>query len=376
MRGRGVFVVAVAVILLWAPLFQPLGRASLLVLDIYSSALWDRNLAALITPDPRVSEERAVFANVGARVTWWRPGWGDRHPGILLVNGATPRGNDDPETRRLGEALARAGYLVMLPEFPFMIEGRFDPTAPAQIDDAFAALVARRESRADASGAFGFSVGGGLLLAGAARGGALSHAAYLGALGAYFDIDTYLASVVGGAQERGGRIVPWTPSDEAKTRLPRAAVEALADAHDRDRLNAALASRAVIDEPPADLTAEGRGLWLVLGANSYPTALDRLRQLPPSLRERFDALSPRSRWSAIAAPVFWLHDEEDTFEPVAEAERAAATPREGALRLHRTRLLSHAAALGENARREGAGFWLTEIGGLIGFSMELMRGTG
>jgi dienelactone hydrolase len=376
LRGRPLLLPAIAVALLWAPLLQPIGRSSLLVLDIYSSALWDRNLAAAVTPAPRVSDERLVFTGVAARVTWWRPGWGDRHPGILLVNGATPRGNDEPETRRLGDALARAGFLVMLPEFPFMVRGHFDPTAPAQIDEAFAALLARREARPDVSGAFGFSVGGGLLLAGAARGAALSRAAYLGALGAYYDINTYLASVIGSAQERGGRIMPWTPSEEARTRLPRAAIEALADARDREMLGAALASGTVSGEPPSDLGPEGRGLWSALGARDYATALDRLKQLPPSLRERFDALSPRSGWGRIAAPVYWLHDEGDTFEPVAEGEHAASRPHPGRTRLQLTRLLSHAAALSDDARREGVGFWVSEIGGLIGFSTELLRGTG
>src|SRR5207245_6847957 len=179
--------------------------------------------------------------------------------------------------------------------------------------------------------------------------GALSRAAYLGALGAYYDINTYVASVLGSAQERRGRIVPWTPSEEARTRLPRAAVEALADARDRAVLSAALAAGTVSGEPPSELGIAGRALWSALSAQDYATALDRLKQLPPSLRERFDALSPRSGWGRIAAPVYWLHDEEDAFEPVAEGERAASSPHPGRTRLQLTRLLSHAAAMSDEA---------------------------
>jgi len=378
-RWRAPLLVLLALVLLWAPVLQPLGRGSIIVLDIYSSALWDRNLAALLTPSPRVEEERIAIVGVpDLRVTWWRPGWGDRHPGILLVNGATSLGNDDPETRRLAEALARAGYLVMLPEFPFMVAGRFDALATSQIDAAFAVLLARPQARPQVSGAFGFSVGGGLLLAAAARDGALAHAAYLGALGAYFDIDTYLASVIGGAQERGGKIVGWEPSVEARFRLPVAAAEALSDARDRDRVSSALANGliGVSGPPPPDLGPEARALWSALGATDYATALDRLRHLPSPLRQRFDDLSPRTRWASVAPPVYWLHDERDAFEPVAEAERAAATQHRTATRLQLTRLLSHAAAVGEGARREGPDFWVRELAGLLGFSMDILRRTG
>lgn len=382
MRRRAPLLALVALVLLvllWAPVLQPLARGSIIVLDIYSSALWDRNFAGVMTPPPRIVEERIAIVGVtDLRVTWWRPGWGDRHPGILLVNGATSLGNDDPETRRLAEALARAGYLVMLPELPFMVAGRFDPLATSQIDAAFGVLLARPQARAEQCGAFGFSVGGGLLLAAAAREGALSRAAYLGALGAYFDIDTYLASVIGGAQERGGKIVGWGPSVEARFRLPVAAAEALGDPRDRERVTSALATGliGVAGQPPADLGVEARALWSALGATDYTTALDRLRDLPSPLRERFDDMSPRTHWAAISPPVYWLHDEHDAFEPVAEAERAAATPHRSATRLHLTRLLSHAAAVGEGARREGVDFWVREIAGLLGFSMDVLRRTG
>src|SRR5207253_5936437 len=84
---------------------------AMLVTDIYSSALWDRNVAAYVTPPPRVEDGSEPVGASDMRVTWWIPGWGSLHPAVMLVNGATEKGNDDPETRRLAEALARAGYI-------------------------------------------------------------------------------------------------------------------------------------------------------------------------------------------------------------------------------------------------------------------------
>src|SRR5439155_818716 len=190
------------------------------------------------------------------------------HPAVMLVNGATDRGNDGSETRRLAEALARGGYLVMLPEFPFIKGGVLERDAARYIDGAFARLLARPDARPGASGAFGFSVGGGLLLAAASRPGALRDARYLGALGAYFDLDTYLASVLAGAQRRNGNLEPWDVDPEVRLRLPVAAAEALADPGDRGR-----AATRRTDAPAAHRAAVARGRARRGGARKGPGLL-------------------------------------------------------------------------------------------------------
>jgi dienelactone hydrolase len=358
----------------WRPILRPLGAGAVIVADIYSSALWDRNLAAVVTPAPRVLETTETIHGVATRVTWFVPGWGDRHPALMLVNGATELGNDDPETRRLAEALARAGYLVMLPEFPFIKQAVLEREATAYVDDAFAVLVRRPDTRGMPRGAFGFSVGGGMLLAAAASSGALASASYVGALGAYFDLDTYLASVLGGAQRRSGDLVPWDPDPEVRLKLPVAAAEALADSEDRARVIEVLRATGgrLSGDPPSGLGSEAVSLWSALTATQYDVALDRLRSLPPTLRDVLERLSPSAMWSRLRTPVFWLHDVDDRFEPVAEAEAAAATAHPAATRLQKTALLSHARALGSGARERGIDFWAAELSGLLVFATEAL----
>jgi dienelactone hydrolase len=347
-----------------------MGAGAILVSDIYSSALWDRNVAAWVTPPPRIEDGSERVGAQNMRVTWWVPGWGSLHPAVMLVNGATDKGNDDSETRRLSEALARAGYLVMLPEFPFIKAGTLERDATSLLDAAFARALARPETKGMAVGAFGFSVGGGILLAAASRPGALSGASYIGALGAYFDLDTYVASVLSLTQRRDGALEPWDADPEVRLRLPVAAAEALADREDRARITAELRSTGgrLSGEPPSGLQNESVALWRVLTATEYDVALERLRQLPASLREILDGLSPRTTWPTLKAPVFWLHDVGDRFEPVSEAETATARPHAGPTRFQRTALLSHAAALGAGAKEKGLDFWATELSGLLLFA--------
>ena len=347
-----------------------------MVLDVYSSALTGTNAAALFTPAPRVSEETIALAGEDARVTWWLPGLGDRHPGMLVVNGASTLGNDDPETRRISEALARAGYLVMLPEFSFLKEARLERAAPLRVDAAFAALLRRSDVDPGRAGAFGFSVGGGILLAAAGVPGAsLGRARYLGVLGAYFDIRTYLAAVVSGTQVRNDKAEPWIADGEARLKLPVGAAQAIADPRDRERvLGAIRASGGPLDpDPPSDLGDEARALWSVLATPDYDRAVAGIDALSPALRDTFRELSPSTRWASVTAPIYWLHDEGDRFEPVSEAERARSTTRPGSTRLQLTHLLSHAAALGPEARQQGVDFWSRELSGLLGFAIDVLR---
>lgn len=338
---------AVLVGLVWQPVVRPALQALVLVGDLFSPALLGTNLIAWVTPEPRVSEVRATFAGVDMRVTTWRPAWGDRHPGLMLVNGATQVGNDNTATRELGGALARAGYLVMLPEFPFLKDGRFDPASSVQLAAAFAHLRDHPETRGGTVGAFGSSVGGGLLLSAAGREPALARADYLVVLGAYFDMDTYLASLASEEQYLGGRVVPWHPDREVVERLP-AAARAAVPAEERPQLVDALAPR------------------------SYEEALGELRALPPASRAAFLAVSPRSVWSGIAPPVYWIHDPDDAFEPLAEAEAALSVPRVGRFSLMVPRLVSHAAP-SETAKAQGPLFVIGELWALISYTVGILR---
>ncbi|MFN2521256.1 MAG: alpha/beta hydrolase family protein [Candidatus Limnocylindria bacterium] len=378
MRRNAFLLLAVAVGLAWGPLLRPAGQATIIVGGIYSGALWQRDITALFTPEPRMRETREAFAGSAVRVSWWRPGWGDSHPAVMLVNGATRAGNDDRETRRLAEALARAGYLVMLPEFAFLKDGRLERDATRAVADAFALMRALPETAGRAAGAFGFSVGGGILLAAAGTFSSLGRADYLAALGAYFDMDTYLASVVSGEQPRGAGLEAWFEDPEVRERLPAAAVATIGDSSGRARLLAALdaTGRPTTHDPPPDIDPSAAAMWRALAAINYGDVLSRLRALPPDVRASFDALSPRASWSHLTVPVLWLHDAGDRFEPISEAESAAAAARPGGTELYVSHLISHAAPLGEPKGDAGLGFWATELRTLLAFAMAVLRAAG
>jgi hypothetical protein len=346
-RRRLALVLAiVAVGLLWRPILYPAGKATILLLDVYAPALIGVNVAAMITPEPRHEETRETIADLEMRVDWWRPGWGDAHPALLIVNGATPVGNDNAATRQFAASLARAGYLVMLPELPFLKEGRLDPAAPAVTDAAFAFLRQRPEVGDLPAGAFGASVGAGIMLVAAGSEPALADADHLTILGGYFDLDTYVASVA--SRSQGDPPAAWEPSAEASERIPGAVF--LAMNNDADRL-------AVLE---------------TFAAPSYSAALERLASLSPDGRAVFDRLSPSTAWSDVEPPVFWIHDPADSYEPLSEAYAARAAERDGRMVLVVPRLIQHAQVSGD-AGAQGPLFVLGELWALLTFTLEVLR---
>src|SRR5919197_1250711 len=77
-------------------------------------------LAREVTNAPRVEEVRIA----GQQATLARPGTGKRWPAIVFVNGATERGHLHPDVQRLARGLARAGFLVVVPELPGLRRGQ------------------------------------------------------------------------------------------------------------------------------------------------------------------------------------------------------------------------------------------------------------
>ncbi len=349
-RTATLLVLVVAFGLLWRPVLYPGSKAALVLLDVYSPSLAGTDLAEWITPEPRASETRETLGGVEMRVSWWRPGWGDRHPAIMIVNGATPVGNDNAATRLFGVTLARAGYLVMLPEFPFLKEGRLDAEAPRTVDAAFAWLRALPETEGRPAGIFSASVGAGLALVAGAH-GAVARADHITVLGGYFDIDTYVASVASHQQPTAAGPIAWEPSDEVKERLPAAVLAAMSEEADRDAIRSAFA------------------------APTFDEALAWTHAVSPRGRAVLDALSPAAAWPRVAPAVFWIHDPNDVYEPLAEAFAAQSSPRAGRFELVVPRLLQHA-EVGAATRGQDPLTLAGELWRLLAFTLDVLRVAG
>jgi hypothetical protein len=160
-------------------------------------------------------------------------------------------------------------------------------------------------------------------------------------------MDTYVAAVA--TRSTGG--ATWEPSAEASERIPPAVVAAMTTESDRAAVRRALA------------------------APSYGAALDELRDLSSAGRRVFDQLSPSVVWARVEPPVFWIHDPNDTYEPLTEAYAAQAAPRAGRFVLVVPRLIQHA-EVGGATKGQDPLFLARELAALLAFTLEVLRTAG
>src|SRR5919204_3137963 len=118
-------------------------------------------LVRLATDGPRVDE--TVVA--GMPTTPARPGEGrGPWPAIVFVNGATRRGRYHPRVQRLARGLARAGFLVAVPDLPGLRVGEITATTIEATVRVARTVAARADVRGGRVSFYGVSVGATLSL--------------------------------------------------------------------------------------------------------------------------------------------------------------------------------------------------------------------
>jgi pimeloyl-ACP methyl ester carboxylesterase len=299
-------------------------------------------LARSLTDRPRVAEVRIA----GQDATLARPGDGKRWPAVVFVNGATERGHLHPEVQRLARGLARAGYLVVVPELPGLRRGEITlPTLAVTV-----AVARSTAARADVArghvGLIGVSVGASLALCAAEDGRLAGRVSGVVGIAPYADLKAVALLATTGYVQTGGRLVPYNADDFVQLAVARSLAAGLPARRDRKRLVRLLAAIPNERDDPLDdfrprgLGPQGRALVRLL-QNRDSGSFERLWQgLSPALVTAARRLSPVVRLAGLNAPVLLATSPNDKYFPVAESRRLAA--RSDNVHVTVTSSLSHA----------------------------------
>jgi acetyl esterase/lipase len=220
-----------------------------------------------------------------------RPG-----PGLVLVAGVTPRGNDDPRLDRLARALGRSGWVVFSPVLA-LVDKRLDPADIEQIVGAVRGVHGHAATRGDVT-ALGFSFGGSYLLVAAGDPRLRGLLRSVGAFGAYAHLANLLPEARSADRDEIRRFLDATTGPGS-----------MIGQEEREALERVLVAGEGLEELPADLT------------------------------ERMNALSPASVADPLAIPVSLIHAIDDPVIPAREMDRLAEVL-PGA-RTHRVRVFTH-----------------------------------
>lgn len=290
-------------------------------------------LAAAVTDEPELFETTVA----GLPTTVARPGSG-KAPTLVVVNGAAEEGRTHPVLQRLARGLARAGYVVLVPELPGLARGELtEDTVQATIE------VARAGGRR--VGFVGVSVGTSLALVAAADEALAGRVSVITGTAPYADLSNLVRLATTGYYRDGDLLVPHETDPFLAVAVARSIANALPRGAQRDALLA-------LDDGAADPLAPLRTLDLeslapdvrsivALLANEDPRRFDELYAAAPAeLRGIVERLSPLTGAAEIDAKVELATAPQDEYVPLAEPQAFVRAAPDARLTI--TRTLEHA----------------------------------
>jgi pimeloyl-ACP methyl ester carboxylesterase len=247
------------------------------------------------------------------------------------VNGAHPERRVEPMVQRLSRGLARAGYLVLVPDLPGLGEGKIT----ARTLEATAAVTGAVMRRSDVKGGrvalIGASTGAALALLTAARTDLADRVSVVAAVAPFADLERMVCLATTASYAESGGFTRYDVSTLQRHVVARSLVAAIGDEGERERLLTALEAAAAAELDPIDalpepdgLSAQGGAVVRVLRNTDPELFADLFRALPDDLRTLLASLSPLGVASGVRAPVEIVVPPADLYFPPGEARALAA----------------------------------------------------
>ena len=300
----------------------PAGQlAAVTVLTTTENTPFLRWVVAVFSKEPRVEE--TVVGGVASTVV--RPGGGARWPALVFVNGATREGRHHPQVGRLARGLARAGFLVVVPELPGLRLGEITPVTTAATVRVAEAAAARADARGGRVGLYGVSVGASLALLAAESARLAARVTIVGGEAPWVDLRRVVRLATTGYYGNE----PYATDPYGLLAIGRSLAAGLPRGPGRSRLLGEL--RAVPDDAPYPVAglsraeyAGGTRALVDLLLNRDPARFEELyARLPSRVRAAVRSLSPLLETGRLAAPVELASSPHDSYFPPAESRALA-----------------------------------------------------
>lgn len=322
-RARLITVVALAIVLLGLSSRIHVAYLTVLVLAESATPLVDGPIATRL-PDPAVEHvtfpagPKTIVADV------YRPAGEGPHPGIVLNHGVADLGKDDPRLVNFADAVARAGYVALVPEFENLKGFRVRPSDVQEVVAAYEYLAGRPDVNPERVGLFGFSYAGGLAVLAASDARIADRVRFCFLLGSYYDLENVVTYMTSGMYRADGDWTYLEPRNSGRWAFLINSADLIEDADDREALVEIAGARW--DDPDADvrslvesLGAEGRRAYDLMVNDDPDRTRGLIDGLSPRVREYFDALSLEGRIDALQAHLIIGHGRDDNLIPYTES---------------------------------------------------------
>jgi acetyl esterase/lipase len=298
-------------------------RALLLLGLVLDRPVYGRVVRAL-TPEPVVEETEID----GVPVEIVRPAGSGPWPAWLFVNGAHPLRRREPVVTNLSRGLARAGFVVFVPDIPGLGEGTITQRTAEAVEAVVRTAAARADVRGSRVALVGASTGAGLALRAAGRPEVADCVSVVAAVAPFADLRKLVCLVTTSAYEEEHGFTAYEVTPLHRRVVARSLVAALPDEHDRTVLLAALdeiarAERDPLEElprrAPRGVSADAAAVLGLLGNREPDRFAELYAALPEAVRAFVEDLSPLTTSAALRAPVEVVVPPFDVYFPLGEA---------------------------------------------------------
>ncbi len=276
------------------------------------------------TESTLASQDGTVYLDIYAPATPPPPIPGSRE-GIVVISGVGDN-RTVGQLVNLLESMARSGLVVMSLTTETLIDYRLATATSDAIVQAVLALQHYPGVNPHHVGILGFSAGGSLAALAAADPRIQRSLDFITLFGSYYNARTLLEDFGRRAQEVDGQWVPWTPNPIPVQVLANTIANTYSNG-DSTVLTDGINSTTGISLSPAEiagLSPSAQAAYHLL-AGDQPSDVDaNLARLSPELQTLLVALSPSTVVTKIRAPVYLLHDRNDTFVPATQSVAFAA----------------------------------------------------
>ena len=266
-----------------------------------------------VTGEPRLVD--TVVAGNPAEGPW---------PALFFVNGVVTEGRELPEVRRIAEGLARAGYLVVVPDLPGLRRGEIRPETVHETLEVAREISERPDAREGGVGLLGVSTGATLALIAAGDGELAQRVSVVAGVAPYTDVRTVLSTATTGYyRAASGEMVPYEVDPFLAGAITQSLVSTLPPSRDRDTL---LDELEEVDRLRPEFLAELSGMGpeaasvAELLENRDPDRFEGLYAgLPDGVRAKMEKLSPLAGERRLDVPVELISGPRDKYFPVSES---------------------------------------------------------
>jgi pimeloyl-ACP methyl ester carboxylesterase len=322
-------------------------------------------LVRALTAEPRV--ETIDVDGVAVEVV--RPDGDGPWPAWVFINGAHPQRRREPVVTRLSRGLARAGFIVFVPDLPGLGEGTITNDTLDAACRVASAAAAHDDVRNGRVALIGASTGAGLALLTAAHEHLADRVSVVAAVAPFADLERMICLATTRSYAEDGRFTPYAVTPLHRRVVARSLAATISDAEERERLLTALAASEAdeesdpIEQLPSDLRSpEGQAVLAVLANDDPERFAAAYGGLAAEVRDRLARLSPLAVCPGVRAPVEIVVPPSDEYFPLGEARALAAALPNAHLTVTRTL---------EHTRPEAS---LAHIRSLLRFDRFVVRG--